>query len=49
MPYDRGALVSKVHLNGKVLELDYLENGTYIEAYVKPDLAAELEPFLERA
>ncbi|MEY4397955.1 MAG: hypothetical protein RLZ53_531 [Actinomycetota bacterium] len=49
VPYDRGALVSKVHLNGKVLELDYRENGTYIEAYVKPDLAAELEPFLERA
>ena len=49
VPYDRGALVSKVHLNGKVLALDYRENGTYIEAFVKPDLAAELEPFLERA
>ena len=47
VPYDRGALVSKVHLNGKVLALDYRENGTYIEAFVKPDLAAELEPFLE--
>jgi GTP-binding protein HflX len=48
VPYDRGALVSKIHLNGKVLELDYRENGTFIEAFVKPDLAAELEPFLER-
>jgi GTP-binding protein HflX len=47
VPYDRGALVSKVHLNGKVMALDYRENGTYIEAFVKPDLAAELEPFLE--
>jgi GTP-binding protein HflX len=48
VPYDRGALVSKVHLNGKVLVLDYRENGTYLEAFVKPDLAAELEPYLER-
>lgn len=49
VPYDRGALVSKIHLNGKVLVLDYRENGTFIEAFVKPDLAAELEPYLERA
>ena len=49
VPYDKGALVSKVHLNGKVLVLDYREGGTYLEAFVKPDLAAELEPYLERA
>ncbi|MEY2694579.1 MAG: hypothetical protein RL142_927 [Actinomycetota bacterium] len=49
VPYDKGALVSKVHLNGKVLVLDYRESGTYIEAFVKQDLAAELEPFLQRA
>lgn len=48
IPYDRGALVSKVHLNGRVLNLDYREDGTYLEAYVKPDLAAELQPYLER-
>ena len=49
VPYDKGALVSKVHLNGRILALVYRESGTYLEAFVKPDLAAELEPYLERA
>jgi GTPase len=42
MPYDRGDLVSKVHLTGKVLELEYLETGTRLVALVSQDLAAEL-------
>jgi GTP-binding protein HflX len=42
MPYDRGDLVSKVHLTGKVLELEYLETGTRLVALVSHDLAAEL-------
>ena len=45
VPYDRGALVSKVHLNGTVKEIDYREGGTYLVAMVKPDLAAELKTF----
>lgn len=49
VPYDKGGLVSKVHLNGKMLSIDYVEAGTRIEAMVKPELAAELEPYLERA
>uniref|UniRef100_UPI004048DF7F GTPase HflX n=1 Tax=Aquiluna sp. TaxID=2053504 RepID=UPI004048DF7F len=28
LPYDRGDLVSKVHLTGKVIEIEYLEAGT---------------------
>jgi len=46
VPYDRGDLVSKVHLGGRMVNLEYREEGTYIEAYVKPDLAADLERYL---
>jgi len=46
IPYDRGDLVSKLHLSGRILELDYRELGTYVRAFVKPDLANELERFL---
>ena len=46
IPYDRGDLVSKVHLSGRIVELDYREGGTYLKAYVKPELAGELERFL---
>ncbi|MBT7926436.1 MAG: GTPase HflX, partial [Micrococcales bacterium] len=42
IPYDRGDLVSRIHLAGKVQELEYLEAGTRIKALVKEDLAAEL-------
>jgi GTPase len=46
VPYDRGDLVSKVHLSGRILKLEYQENGTYLEAFVKPEQAADLERFL---
>ena len=42
LPYHRGDLVSKVHLTGKVLEIEYLETGTRLVALVSQDLAAEL-------
>ena len=42
LPYDRGDLVSKVHLTGKVIETEYLEAGTRLVALVSQDLAAEL-------
>jgi GTP-binding protein HflX len=42
LPYDRGDLVSKVHLTGKVIEIEYLEGGTRLVALVSQDLAAEL-------
>ncbi len=47
VPYDKGALISKIHLHGKLLSSEHLETGTMIEAMVKPDLAAELQPYLE--
>ena len=46
VPYDRGDLVSRIHLSGRILKLEYQETGTYLEAFVKPDQAAELERFL---
>jgi GTP-binding protein HflX len=49
IPYDKGSLISKIHLNGKLLHSEHLETGTLIDAMVKPELAAELEPFLEGA
>lgn len=47
IPYDKGALISKIHLHGKLLSSEHLEEGTLVEALVKPELAAELKPFLK--
>jgi GTP-binding protein HflX len=49
VPYDKGALISKIHLNGKLLSSEHVEAGTIIEALVKPELAAELQPYLQGA
>lgn len=49
VPYDKGALISKIHLNGKLLSSEHVETGTIIEALVKPELAAELQPYLKGA
>ena len=43
VPYSRGDLVSRAHLSGKVLETEYLEEGTKLHAMVSEELAAELE------
>jgi GTP-binding protein HflX len=45
IPYDRGDLVSRLHINSRIIELKYEETGTYIEAMVKPDIANELARF----
>ncbi|MFM1785504.1 MAG: hypothetical protein RLZZ108_528, partial [Actinomycetota bacterium] len=41
----RGDLVSRIHLNSKIEELEYVEEGTSIVAMVRPELAAELAEF----
>lgn len=46
IPYSRGDLVSRLHLNGRIMVLDYREAGTFVRAMVNPELAAELAPFL---
>lgn len=48
IPYDRGDLVSRAHLSGKVLNFEYVEQGTKIHALVRPDLANELSDFATR-
>ncbi len=45
IPYSRGELVSRLHLNSRILKLDHVEEGTKLEAMVRPDLAAELREF----
>ena len=45
VPYNRGDLVSRAHISGKVLETEYVEAGTKLHALVKADLAAELSVF----
>ena len=48
IPYNRGDLVSRIHLNSKIDELEYVEAGTRIIAMVRPELASELEPFFAK-
>lgn len=42
VPYSRGDLVSRAHLSGKVLETEYVEEGTRLHAMVSEELAVEL-------
>ena len=46
IPYDRGDLVSRLHLNSRIMVLDYREGGTFVRAMVKPEMAAELSDYL---
>jgi GTP-binding protein HflX len=45
IPYNRGDLVSRIHLNSKINKIEYQETGTFIEALVRPDIASELEHY----
>ncbi|MFT4124105.1 MAG: GTPase HflX [Microbacteriaceae bacterium] len=45
VPYDRGEVVSRLHVAGRVLDTAYLEEGTRVSALVHPSRLAELEPF----
>ncbi len=42
IPYDRGDLVNRVHLEGEIDRLDHLETGTAIKGRVDRELATEL-------
>jgi GTP-binding protein HflX len=45
VPYDRGEIISRLHVQGRVLSTDYDEDGTRVKALVHPSRMAELEPF----
>jgi GTPase len=47
VPHDRGEVISKLHLTGRVLTTDYLEEGTRVTAMVHPRHLADVEPFIE--
>ena len=46
LPYSSGALVSRIHDEGEVLDEEHRADGTRLRARVKPGLAAELSPYL---
>ena len=45
VPYERGDLVSRVHSEGSVDQLEHTANGTRLAARVHADLAGELAPY----
>ena len=45
VPYDRGGVISKLHLQGRVLSTHYREDGTLVKALVHPARVAELEEY----
>jgi len=45
VPYDRGEVISRLHVGGRVLSTEYLENGTLVKALVHPQNVEALEQF----
>jgi GTP-binding protein HflX len=45
VPYDRGEIISRLHVHGRVLTTDYREDGTFVTAMVHPARVAELDEF----
>ncbi|MET7282871.1 GTPase HflX [Kribbella sp. NPDC005582] len=45
LPYDRGDLVSRIHSEGSVEQLEHTGDGTRVTARVHPALADELTPY----
>ena len=46
VPYERGDLVSRVHSDGTVDQLEHTAEGTSLVARVHPDLAHDLAPYV---
>ena len=45
VPYERGEIVSRLHVGGRVLSTEYLEAGTRVKALVHPQNVDALKPF----
>jgi GTP-binding protein HflX len=45
VPYDRGEIISRLHVAGRVLSTEYLEAGTLVHALVHPQYVEALKPF----
>jgi GTP-binding protein HflX len=48
VPYDRGEVISKLHVQGRVLSTEYREDGTLVRALVHPQSVSELDEFVTR-
>jgi GTPase len=46
IPYSRGDLVSRIHSEARIVNVIHQDEGTLMEARVKPQLASELNEFL---
>ena len=46
IPYSRGDLVSRIHSEARIVSVSHTDDGTLIEARVRPQLASELSQFL---
>lgn len=46
VPYDRGEVISRLHVQGRVLSTDYREDGTLVKALVHPARVSELNEFV---
>jgi GTP-binding protein HflX len=42
VPYDRGDLINRIHLNGEFVSSEHTADGTLVVARVNADLAGEL-------
>jgi GTPase len=46
VPYDRGEVISRLHVQGRVLSTDYREDGTLVSALVHPARVSDLQEFV---
>jgi GTP-binding protein HflX len=46
VPYDRGEVISRLHVQGRVLSTEYRDEGTLVTALVHPARTGELQPFV---
>ncbi|CAN5499063.1 GTPase HflX [soil metagenome] len=46
VPYDRGEVISRLHVQGRVLSTDYREDGTLVKAMVHPARVSDLADFI---
>lgn len=46
VPYDRGEVISKLHVRNRVLSTEYVEEGTIVTAMVHPHSVDELSEFV---
>lgn len=47
IPYSQGALLQRLHDEAAILSTEYAEDGTVVEAVVKPDLWEKAKPYAE--